>query len=201
MWLGSKHPLFSSYVPRKSHHEATRFHEETATDLIEVKPGDKVLDVGRGIGGLMRAIIVYSRCNIVGITINEYYVNQACALNKNASLDLHYEVVPGDFLEMLFDDNSFEGAYSIEATCHAQKLEDGYAEVFRVLKLRTLYVSYKRVTTDKHNTRNPEHMVIIQGIKRGDALPGLRHYTNISEIDKKVGMRRVYLCCPQSNGG
>ncbi|KAI5668878.1 hypothetical protein M9H77_18731 [Catharanthus roseus] len=120
----------------------------------------------------MRAIIVYSRCNIVGITINEYYVNQACALNKNASLDLHYEVVPGDFLEMLLDDNSFEGAYSIEATCHAQKLEDGYAEVFRVLKLRTLYVSYKRVTTDKHNTRNPEHMVIIQGIKRGDALPG-----------------------------
>ncbi|KAJ6671862.1 hypothetical protein OIU79_026104 [Salix purpurea] len=73
--------------------------------------------------------------------------------NKKAGLDSLCEVVQGNYLEMPFPENSFDGAYSIEATCHAPKLEEVYAEIFRVLKPGSLYVSYEWVTTDKYEKR------------------------------------------------
>ncbi len=38
----------------------------------------------------------------------------------------------GDFLNMPFEPNTFDGAYAIEATCHAPKLEDVYGQIFKV---------------------------------------------------------------------
>ena len=188
-WGQSFH--FSPAIPGKSDRDATRIHEEMAVDLIEVKSGDKILDVGCGVGGPMRAIASHSRANVVGITINEYQVNRAKLHNKKAGLDSLCDVVCGNFLKMPFPNNSFDGAYSIEATCHAPNLEEVYAEIFRVLKPGALYVSYEWVTTDKFVAENAEHVEIIQGIERGDALPGLRTYADISEAAKKVGFEVV----------
>ncbi|KAJ6931602.1 hypothetical protein NC652_014946 [Populus alba x Populus x berolinensis] len=153
-WGQSFH--FSPSIPGKSHLEATRLHEEMAVDLINVKPGDRILDVGCGVGGPMRSIAAHSRAKVVGITINDYQVSRARMHNKKAGLDSLCEVVQGNFLEMPFPENSFDGAYSIEATCHAPKLEE-----------------------------------VIQGIERGDALPGLRNYADIAETARKVGFEVV----------
>uniref|UniRef100_A0A2P2IVE4 Methyltransferase n=1 Tax=Rhizophora mucronata TaxID=61149 RepID=A0A2P2IVE4_RHIMU len=188
-WGQSFH--FSPSIQGKSHREATRLHEVMAVDLIDVKAGDKILDVGCGVGGPMRAIAAHSRANVVGITINEYQVDRARLHNKKAGLDLLCEVVCGNFLHMPFPDNSFDGAYSIEATCHAPKLEEVYAEIFRVLKPGSLYVSYEWVTTDKYRASDSDHVEIIQGIERGDALPGLRNYAEIADTARKVGFEVV----------
>lgn len=75
-WGQSFH--FSPYIPGKSHQEATRLYEETTANLINAKPGDKILDVGCGVGGPMRTIAAYSRARVTGITINDYQVNRAC---------------------------------------------------------------------------------------------------------------------------
>lgn len=188
-WGQSFH--FSPSIPGKSHREAMRLHEVIFADLIQVKPGDKVLDVGCGVGGPMRSIAAHSGSNIVGITINEYQVNRAVEYNRKAGLDSLCSVVLGNFLEMPFDDGSFDGAYSIEATCHAPKLEEVYAETFRVLKPGGLFVSSEWVTTDKYVAGNQEHVDIVLGIERGNALPGLRHYTDIAETARKVGFEVV----------
>lgn len=188
-WGQSFH--FSPSIPGKSDRESTRLHEEMAVDLIKVSPNQKILDVGCGVGGPMRAIAAHSRAKVVGITINEYQVNRAKMHNKKAGLDSLCDVVCGNFLEMPFEDNSFDGAYSIEATCHAPKLEEVYAEVYRVLKPGALYVSYEWVTTERFNGEDEEHVEVIQGIERGDALPGLRSYKDIAETAKKVGFEVV----------
>ncbi|XP_077231427.1 24-methylenesterol C-methyltransferase 2-like [Tasmannia lanceolata] len=184
-WGQSFH--FSPSIPGKSHKDATRIHEEMAVDLLSVKPGDKILDVGCGVGGPMRAIAAHSKANVVGITINEYQVTRARSHNKKSGLDSLCEVICGNFLEMPFEDNCFDGAYSIEATCHAPKLEEVYAEIYRVLKPGALYVSYEWVTTSEFQPENLKHVEIIQGIERGDALPGLRRYDEIGEIARSVG--------------
>lgn len=134
----------------------------------------------------MRSIAAHSGAKVVGITINEYQVKRARMHNLKAGLASLCEVVCGNFLEMPFEDNSFDGAYSIEATCHAPKLEEVYSEIYRVLKPGAMYVSYEWVTTEHFKADDPEHVEVIHGIERGDALPGLRNYTDIAEIAKKV---------------
>ncbi|CAL5378079.1 unnamed protein product [Camellia sinensis] len=162
-----------------------------AVDLLKINPGSRILDAGCGVGGPMRAIASHSGAHVVGITINEYQVNRARTHNKKAKLDSQCEVVCGNFLEMPFENDSFDGAYSIEATCHAPKLEEVYSEIYRVLKPGSLYVSYEWVTTELYRGDDAEHVDIIQGIERGDALPGLRSYDQIAEIAKKVGFEVV----------
>jgi 24-methylenesterol C-methyltransferase len=49
--------------------------------------------------------------------------------NSRLGLEHLTEVVEGNFLAMPFKDGTFDGAYAIEATCHAPKLEDVYGEV------------------------------------------------------------------------
>ncbi|KAJ6805122.1 24-methylenesterol C-methyltransferase 2 [Iris pallida] len=188
-WGQSFH--FSPHVPGTSHRDATRLHEERVVDLIGAGPGHRILDAGCGVGGPMRAIAAKSGSNVVGITINEYQVGRAKAHNRKAGLDSLCDVVCGNFLQMPFEDASFDGAYSIEATCHAPKLEDVYGEIYRVLKPGGLYVSYEWVTTELYRADDPEHVEIIQGIERGDALPGLRAHHEIAEVARKVGFEVV----------
>ncbi|CAL9156299.1 unnamed protein product [Musa hybrid cultivar] len=188
-WGQSFH--FSPSIPGRSHRDATRLHEERAADLIAARPGRRILDVGCGVGGPMRAIAAHSGAHVVGITINEYQVARARAHNRKAGLHDRCEVVCGNFLEMPFDDASFDGAYSIEATCHAPRLEDVYREVFRVLKPGALYVSYEWVTTALYRADNPAHVETIRGIERGDALPGLRAHHEIAEVARQVGFEVV----------
>ena len=65
----------------------------------------------------------YSGGNVVGITINEYQVQRATYHNEKQGLAGQCRAVRGNFLDMPFDDNTFDGAYAMEATCHAPKLE------------------------------------------------------------------------------
>nr|CAD1844731.1 unnamed protein product [Ananas comosus var. bracteatus] len=143
--------------------------------------------------------------HIVGITINEYQVARARAHNRKARLDAQCEVVCGNFLQMPFPNASFDGAYSIEATCHAPRLQDVYAEVFRVLRPGGLYVSYEWVTTPLYRAADPDHVDTIQGIERGDALPGLRAQDEIAAIAAEVGFEvlqeRTWRYPPRGPGG
>jgi 24-methylenesterol C-methyltransferase len=184
-WGQSFH--FSPAIPGKSHKDETRIHEERVVDLLGAKPGQRVLDVGCGVGGPMRAIAAYSQSHVTGITINDYQVARARSHNKKAGLDKLCEVVCGNFLHMPFAESSFDGAYSIEATCHAPDLKDVYAEVYRVLKPGHLYVTYEWVTTPEFRADNAEHVEVIHGIEHGDALPGLRSYKQIGDIATEVG--------------
>ncbi|XP_072988290.1 24-methylenesterol C-methyltransferase 2-like [Typha latifolia] len=188
-WGQSIH--FSPAVQGCSHREATRLHEERVADLIRARGGHKILDVGCGIGGPMRAIAAYSGARVMGITINQYQVSRAQFHNKKAGLETQCEVVCGNFLEMPFEEASFDKAYSIEATCHAPRLEDVYSEVFRVLKPGGLFVSYEWVTTPLYRGDDHRHVEIIHGIERGGALPGLRAQGEIAGIARKVGFEVV----------
>lgn len=188
-WGQSFH--FSPAIAGKSHREETRIHEECVVDLLHVKPLEKILDAGCGVGGPMRAIAKHSGANVVGITINDYQVARARSHNKKAGLDNLCEVICGNFLNMPFADSSFDGAYSIEATCHAPQLGDVYAEIYRVLKPGKLYVTYEWVTTPLYKADNPEHVEIIHGIEQGNALPGLRSYSQIVDIAKAAGFEVV----------
>ena len=58
---------------------------------------------------------------------------------------------------MEFEDNTFDGAFALEATCHAKDPVDVYSEAFRVLKPGAIYVDATWALTDTYDATNPKH--------------------------------------------
>eukprot|EP00975_Prorocentrum_lima_P007818 1676323-Prorocentrum_lima.AAC.1 len=67
----------------------------------------------------MRNITRFTKANVTGITLNQYQVDRGNELNRSQGLEGQCKSVQGDFMEMPFEDGSFDAAYAIEATCHA----------------------------------------------------------------------------------
>jgi 24-methylenesterol C-methyltransferase len=148
-WGQSFH--FSPKLPGKCLKASEAAHEARVATAINLHPGQKCLDAGCGVGGPMRTIASVSGAHVTGITINEYQVQRAKHHNEKvraccappwpwlrdpdgsrpflqqgvASIT---DVVRGNFLEMPFDDATFDGAYAIEATCHSPKVCQRTAE-------------------------------------------------------------------------
>eukprot|EP00237_Pycnococcus_provasolii_P009973 CAMPEP_0198708028 /NCGR_PEP_ID=MMETSP1471-20131121/811_1 /TAXON_ID=41880 /ORGANISM="Pycnococcus provasolii, Strain RCC733" /LENGTH=375 /DNA_ID=CAMNT_0044467209 /DNA_START=38 /DNA_END=1165 /DNA_ORIENTATION=- len=186
-WGQSFH--FSPPVKGKSHKAAEEMHEHYISDCAGLKKGMKALDIGCGVGGPMRVIARHSGANVTGITINDYQVQRCRSHNKRAGLDKQCEVVQGNFLEMPFEDNSFDGCYAVEATCHAPAIKDVYKEAYRVLKPGGYFATYEWVTTPMFDKNNKRHVEIIEGINHGNALPDMRTYTEVEEAAKEVGFK------------
>lgn len=188
-WGQSFH--FSPAIPGKSNRQATILHEERVCDVLGLTPGMTVLDAGCGVGGPMRAIARKSGSQVVGITINEYQVKRAGDHNRKAGLQDLCRVDQGNFLQMPYADATFDAAYSIEATCHAPKLVEVYAEILRVLKPGRLYVTYEWVSTRRYDEGDPDHVKIIDSICYGNALPKMRTYAQIVEAAREAGFEVV----------
>jgi sterol 24-C-methyltransferase len=184
-WGQSFH--FAYQLKGESFKSAIARHEYFLAGKLGVSAGDNVLDVGCGIGGPMRNIAKFTRANITGVTLNEYQVIRGNELNKSSGLlKSNYArknfsningsalSVQGNFMDLKnFGDNSFDGVYAIEATCHAPNREGVYSEIYRVLKPGKVFACYEWVLTDKFNHDDEHHQLIKKKIEEGDGLPDI----------------------------
>jgi cyclopropane fatty-acyl-phospholipid synthase-like methyltransferase len=118
-------------------------------------------------------------------------VDRATAHNARNGLAELTDVVRGNFLDMPFEAGTFDAAYAIEATCHADKLEEVFGEVARVLKPGGLFLSYEWVSTKDYDASNPEHVKIIDEINFGNGLPEMRTWKQAEDAGKAVGLELV----------
>lgn len=184
-WGTSFH--FSPLLPGKDWAACESAHEGRIAALIRLGPGKQALDVGCGVGGPMRTIAATSQGKVTGITINQYQVDRASYHNSRLGLSHLCTPVRGNFLEMPFKNETFDGAYAIEATCHAPTLEQVYSEVYRCLKPGSIFVAYEWVTTPNYDDTNEAHVAIGDEIIIGNGLPNLRSWKVAEEAGKNVG--------------
>jgi hypothetical protein len=133
----------------------------------------KVLDVGCGIGGPARTIAKFIGCEIVGLTISQGQVDRAIFLTELEGLSHKCTFVQGDYLDMPFEDASFDAAYAIEATVHAPSLLQVYNEIARVLKPGAPVGLSEWLLTPKFDPKNGKHIGIRNRIERGNGLNNL----------------------------
>eukprot|EP00798_Chlamydomonas_sp_ICE-L_P031104 gene31104-6235_t len=188
-WGQSFH--FSPKLPCKSWRESEAAHEARIAAALGLKPGMHCVDCGCGVGGPMRTIAATSGAHVTGVTINEYQVSRALHHNKTQGVTPLTSVVRGDFLNMPFEEATFDGAYAIEATCHAPKLEEVYAEIFRVLKPGSKFVSYEWVATKMYDPKNAEHVKIMDEINFGNGLPEMRTWTEAEAAGLTAGFELI----------
>jgi len=132
--------------------------------------GNRVLDIGCGVGGPAREIAHFTGAHITGININDYQISRARRYAVVHGLQNKQDFVKGDFMKMPLENNTFDACYAIEATPHAASLKGVYAEAFRVLKPGGVFACYEWVLTDKYDHSNAEHQRIAKGIKLGCSL-------------------------------
>ncbi|XP_010547283.1 PREDICTED: cycloartenol-C-24-methyltransferase-like [Tarenaya hassleriana] len=189
-WGESFH--FANRLRGETFRESMKRYEHFIALQLALKPGQKVLDVGCGIGGPLREIALFSRASITGLNNNEYQITRGEELNRAAGLDKTCNFVKADFMSMPFPDNSYDAVYAIEATCHAPDAYGCYKEIYRVLKPGQCFAAYEWCMTDAFDPHNPEHRKIKADIEIGDGLEDVRLTTKCLDALKQAGFEVIW---------
>jgi sterol 24-C-methyltransferase len=176
-------------------------HEFNLALQLALKPGMKVLDVGCGIGGPMRAIARFSGATIVGVNNNDYQIKRGTKQNQDAGLADRCSFMKADFMKLPVPDKSYDAVYAIEATCHAPDKVKLFTELFRVMKPGAEFAGYEWCLTKKYDAANAEHRAIKKGIEEGDALPDIWYEKDVVDALKQSGFEVVAAAdlAPQSD--
>jgi sterol 24-C-methyltransferase len=180
------------FAPRYQHEtfpESLARHEYFLAGHGQFKPGMKVMDVGCGVGGPMRNICRFSGVSAVGVNNNAYQITRAAKHTQRAHLGHLCTFVKSDFMHTPFKDSELDGAYAIEATCHAADKTACFAEIFRVLKPGAAFVGYEWVVTDKYDAGSAEHRRIKETIELGNALPELETAHMVRKALENAGFK------------
>jgi len=163
-------------------------HEFFLALRLGLRPGLRVLDVGCGVGGPMRAIARFSGASIEGINTNAYQVRRGIEQTRAAGLQHLCVFRHGDFMEIRPDDGPYDAVYAIEATCHAPDKARLFAALARVMKPGALFGGYEWCITPRYDPGNPEHRAIKEGIETGDALPELVEFAAVLDALAQAGL-------------
>jgi 27-O-demethylrifamycin SV methyltransferase len=118
--------------------EALDAHTDLVAGLARIHPGDRVLDIGCGIGAPALRIAERVACRVVGVNISREQVRQGRELVAARGLSARVELHRGDARTLEFADESFDAVLCMEAAgdiCVADGDKAGLAaELHRVLR-------------------------------------------------------------------
>ena len=184
-WGRSFH--FAPRVPGESFKASLARHEHYLAHLLGLKPGMVVADIGCGVGGPMIEIARFSGAKIVGVSDNDHQQERARRYSEEAGLSHLVDFLKCDFLHIDAPDESFDAAFSIEATCCAPDKASVYGEIFRLLKRGSCFGAYEYCTTDRFDAQNPHHRRLKANIQLGGGLLVLDDQQTVDEAVRSVG--------------
>ncbi len=122
------HGLWSGHA-RDSVEAATRRLVDLVAERAELRPGDRVCDVGCGYGATARVLATSRACEVVGITLSPAQHARAAAAAPPGC-----RFLLGDWLENELEDASFDAVIAVESTAHMADKERAIAEMSRVIR-------------------------------------------------------------------
>jgi MPBQ/MSBQ methyltransferase len=111
---------------------------DTATkELIALSgftPDMHILDVGCGIGGSTRRLARETGCRVTGIDLSEEYIDTARRLTELMNMQDRVDFHATSALELPFDDDTFDGVWSLQMNMNVEDKLGWLKETYRVLK-------------------------------------------------------------------
>jgi SAM-dependent methyltransferase len=102
--------------------------------LLKPARGERLLDLGSGIGGPARWIASTYDCHVTGIDLTAAFCRAAEALNALTGMTERVRIVEGSALDLPFEPASFDRAYSQNVVMNIADKPRFYREALRVLK-------------------------------------------------------------------
>ena len=107
-----------------------------------LKAGDKVLDLGCGIGGPARYLASMFDCAVTGVDLSPSFIEAAEYLTARCGLTDRVMFKVGDALHLPFEDDAFDSVFLQHVAMNIADRPTLYAEVRRVLKAGGQFATY-----------------------------------------------------------
>jgi SAM-dependent methyltransferase len=107
--------------------------QELAAQLA-LQPGERVLDIGSGIGGPARWFAAKFGVHVTGVDLTTEFCAAAEALNAATGLADHITIRQGSALALPMPDGAFDAVYSQNVIMNIADKQQFYREAFRALR-------------------------------------------------------------------
>ncbi|CAJ0941962.1 unnamed protein product, partial [Mesorhabditis belari] len=166
---------FHFAAPRKGERlleDALRGLHQTIGEELELKSGVNCIDIGCGIGGVIRDL-KDTGANLTGITIAANEVEIGNTYFRQQGIDDHCRLIEADCHQMPLENESQDSAYAIYSLKYFPKLDGVMKEVARVLKPGGKFAVYDLIKTNEYSANHEEHRKIIEGLEFACGMPSL----------------------------
>jgi sterol 24-C-methyltransferase len=170
---------------------ATQRMYRLVADKLDLQPGKQTLDIGCGVGGMVRFLAQHSGAHVTGITLGANEVEQAG--NAIAADDLGdlCTVIQGDSRNMPFDDATFDSAYAVYALKYYPNMTTVLGEIHRVLKPGGRFTAYCLCKSKTYRADDPVHAKVLSDFEFSTAMPPLHTVDAIVGSAQDAGLRCV----------
>lgn len=103
-------------------------------EVAQIRPEDRVLDIGAGLAGPARMLASTLGCHVDCLELSPDYCAGAALLNRLTGLEDRIEVHKGSALDIPFPDDSYDAVWMQNVGMNIADKHRLYAEVYRVLK-------------------------------------------------------------------
>ena len=182
-WGSSFH--FSPRHPGEGLRASQDRHERGVGELLALKPGMRVADVGCGVGGPLVTIGKATGASIVGLNFNAYQIARGEKMIRKAGLEGICSFQLANFMDVDLPDGYFDALYSFEAICHAPDTSSLFRELYRLLKPGGEMVAIDWCLTERFDEENALHCDIRDRIEHGNGTPDL--LTTQQQLDAVKG--------------
>jgi O-methyltransferase StaMB len=114
--------------------EAQERMTDIMIDRLQVGAGQRVLDVGCGVGGPAIRLARATHCTVVGVNVSQSQVQQATQLAESEGLADTVQFRYANAMELPFEDDSFDGVWAFESLFHMPDRLHVLDEIARVLR-------------------------------------------------------------------
>jgi SAM-dependent methyltransferase len=102
--------------------------------LCSFTPDMHILDVGCGVGGSTRRLSDQIGCCVTGVDLSDEYIDAAERLTLLFEMQERVKFQAANALDLPFEDNSFDGIWSIQMNMNIEDKSAWFREMYRVLK-------------------------------------------------------------------
>ncbi len=118
----------------QNHGEALQNMNRELARRADLRPGQRVLDAGCGVGGAALYLAEHKHVEVVGINITASQLTMAHQLARERGLEQRVRFVEGDFHGTDFEPESFDVVWAQEAVVHSPDKPAFLREAARLLK-------------------------------------------------------------------